>query len=182
MRLRPHRRLVPIGTLNHMLISHRCHPPDDSRRVIAALACATLLLAATNCAPKAPRIAHATRVESFCGSKEARMTGVDSVMTSTNDTMLDDRPTDRDVRNAVHAGEGVVAHFNDQLLAIPKTAAKLGETDGFARVRAIAIAVAPEGALSRHIYLRVRARGGERWITLNAYDVQNVCVEGKRQN
>jgi len=110
------------------------------------------------------------------------MTGVDSVMTSTNDTMLDDRPTDRDVRNAVHAGEGVVAHFNDQLLAIPKTAAKLGETDGFARVRAIAIAVAPEGALSRHIYLRVRARGGERWITLNAYDVQNVCVEGKRQN
>ncbi|GAC1526135.1 MAG: hypothetical protein NVS2B8_11530 [Vulcanimicrobiaceae bacterium] len=138
--------------------------------------------ALASCAPHAPRIGHATRVESFCGSKEARMTGVDSVMTSTNDTMLADRPTERDVRNAVRGGEGVVAYFNDQPLAIAKTAAALGETDGYVRVKAIAIAVAPEGALARHIYLRVRDRGTARWIVMNAYDVQNVCVEGKRKN
>ena len=110
------------------------------------------------------------------------MTGVDSVMTSTDDTILDDRPTDADVMRAVRAGDGVVAHFNDQLLALPKSAAALGETDGFARIRAIAVSLAPVGALTRHIYLRVRDRGTERWITMNAYDVQNVCVEGKRQS
>jgi len=150
-------------------------------RLRGALAGASLALVVA-CAPEAPRIAHATHVESFCGSKEARMTAVDSVMTSTNDVMLDDRPTERDVRNAVRGGEGVVATFADQPLGIAKTAAALGETDGYARVREVAIAIAPEGAQSRHIYLRVRDHGGERWIVMNAYDVQNVCVEGKRQN
>ena len=110
------------------------------------------------------------------------MTGVDSVMTSTNDVLLDDRPTERDVQNAVRGGDGVVAYFDDQLLAIPKVAAALGETDGYARVREVAIAVAPEGAQSRHIYFKVRDRGGSRWILMDAFDVQNVCVEGKRQS
>lgn len=110
------------------------------------------------------------------------MTGVDSVMTSTNDTILNDRPTDVDVMRAVRAGDGVIAHFKDQPLALPKSATILGETDGFARVRAIAISLAPEGALTRHIYLLVRDHGSQRWITMSAYDVQNVCVEGKRQS
>ncbi len=110
------------------------------------------------------------------------MTGVDSVLTSTNDAILDDRPTEADVRRAVRAGDGVIAHFNDQLLALPKSSVVLGETDGYARVRAVAVPLAAEGALSRHIYLHVRDRGRERWIALQAFDVQNVCVEGKRQS
>ena len=145
-------------------------------------ACAATALALASCAPSVPKIGHPTRVEAYCGSKQARMTGVDSVMTSTNDTILDDRPTDADVMRAVRAGDGVIAHFNDQPLALPKSAPTLGETDGFARVRAIAVSLAPEGALTRHIYLLVRDRGAQRWITMNAFDVQNVCVEGKRQN
>ncbi len=110
------------------------------------------------------------------------MTGVDSVMTSTNDVILDDRPTEADVRRAVRAGDGVIVHFDDQLLELPKSAASLGESDRYARVRAIAVSLAPEGAQSRHIYLLVRDHGRERWITMAAYDVQNVCVEGKRQS
>lgn len=110
------------------------------------------------------------------------MTGVDSVMTSTDDVLLDDRPTERDVQNAVRGGDGVLASFDDQPLAIPRVAAALGESDGYVRVREVAIAVAPDGALSRRIYLKVRERGGSRWILMNAFDVQNVCVEGKRQS
>ncbi len=147
-----------------------------------SLACAALAALGVGCAPSAPRIGHATRVVSYCGSKQARMTGVDSVMTSTNDAILDDRPTDRDVWAAVRGNDGVIAYYAGQLLAIPKVAAALGETDGYARMSAIAIAVAPEGSLTRRIYLRVRDHGSERWIAMNAYDVQNVCVEGKRQN
>jgi hypothetical protein len=41
---------------------------------------------------------------------------------------------------------------------------------------------AAAGATTRHIYLLVRDRGGERWITMQAFDVQNVCVEGKRES
>lgn len=145
-------------------------------------ACAATALAVASCAPSVPKIGHPIHVEAYCGSKQARMTGVDSVMTSTNDTILDDRPTDADVMRAVHAGDGVIAHFKDQPLALPKSASTLGETDGFARVRAIAVSLAPEGALTRHIYLLVRDHGAQRWITMNAFDVQNVCVEGKRQN
>lgn len=143
---------------------------------------ALFLLALSACAPNVPRFEHPTRVEAFCGSKEARMTSVDSVLTSTNDTILEDRPTERDVRQAVMAGDGIVAYFADLKLAIPKSAETLGETDGYARVRAAAVPPAPEGALTRHLYLLVRDHNSQRWITLLAYDVQNVCVEGKRQS
>ncbi|GAC1550306.1 MAG: hypothetical protein NVS3B16_24580 [Vulcanimicrobiaceae bacterium] len=152
------------------------------RTVIALAACAGVFGTAAGCAPTAPRLGRPTRVEAFCGSKQARMTSVDSVMTSTDDTILNDRPTERDVRQAVTAGDGTIAHFDDLLLHIPKSAAALGERDGYARVRAVGVPPAPEGALSRHIYLLVRERGAQRWITMQAFDVQNVCVEGKRQS
>lgn len=148
--------------------------------VVASSLAAFALVA--GCTPSAPRIARPTRVEAFCGSKQARMTSVDSVMTSTNDSILDDRPTQREVRQAASSGDGTIAYFDDMRLAIPKSAATLGETDGYVRVRAVAVPPAPEGALTRHIYLLVRERGSERWITMQAYDVQNVCVEGKPQS
>ncbi len=137
---------------------------------------------AAGCAPKVPRLARATRVQAFCGSKEARMTSVDSVITSTNDTILEDRPSEREVRQAVSSGDGTIAYFDDLRLAIPKSAATLGESDGFARVKEVAVPPSPEGATTRHLYLLVSDHGKPRWITMLAYDVQNVCVEGKRQS
>jgi len=110
------------------------------------------------------------------------MTGIASVLSSTDDKLLDDRPAETEVRNAVSAGDGVIVAWNDQPLAIPNVAKALGESDGYARVRMAAVPQAAEGATTRHIYLLVRDRGGQRWITLQAYDVQNVCVEGKRES
>lgn len=110
------------------------------------------------------------------------MTSVDSVLTSTNDTILEDRPTERQVRQAVSSGDGTIAYFTGLRLAIPKSAERLGEADGFARVSEAAVPPAPEGATTRHLYLLVRDHGKPRWITMLAYDVQNVCVEGKRQS
>ncbi|MBD5634656.1 MAG: hypothetical protein IAI49_09275, partial [Candidatus Eremiobacteraeota bacterium] len=94
----------------------------------------------------------------------------------------DEHPTGDDIREAVRSGDGVIAHWHDQLLALPRVSASLGETDGYARVDAAAIPPGPEGAQVRHIYLFVRDRGHGRWITLDAYDMQNVCVEGKRES
>jgi hypothetical protein len=136
----------------------------------------------SGCAPHAPRFGPPTRVEAFCGSKEARMTGVASVVTSTDDKLLDDRPTKTEVRNAVTAGDGVIVSWNDQPISMPNVSKALGETDGYTRVRIAAVPSAAAGATTRHIYLLVRDRGGERWITMQAFDVQNVCVEGKRES
>ena len=104
------------------------------------------------------------------------------MLTSTDDRILDDRPTEGDVRRAVSAGDGV-------LVTLERSAARDAErslrrwarSDGYVRVREAAVPPAPAGAPSRHIYLLVRDRAGSRWITLQAFDVQNVCVEGKRE-
>ncbi len=135
---------------------------------------------ATGCAPSVPRLGSPARVQAYCGSKQARNTGIASVLSSTDDVLLDDRPTPTDVDRAVRSGDGVIAYYDGQLLSIPRVAAQLGETDGYARVDEAAIPPAPDGASVRHIYLDVRDRGRTRWIMLAAYDVQNVCVEGKR--
>jgi len=149
-----------------------------SFRRAAALAAA--VLSATGCAPSVPRLGSPVRVQAYCGSKQARNTGIASVLASTDDVLLDDRPTPTDVERAVRSGDGVIAYYDEQLLSIPRVAAQLGETDGYARVAEAAIPPAPDGATVRHIYLDVRDRGRSRWIMLAAYDVQNVCVEGKR--
>lgn len=150
--------------------------------VFAIFVASAAVAATTSCATKGvARLSAPTRIEAFCGSKKARLTSIDSVLTSTNDTIVEDRPTDRDVRAAVTSGDGAYAYFADLRLAIPKSAEALGEHDGYARVFAVAIPPAPEGAITRHIYLRANDHGTPRWITMLAFDVQNICVEGKRQ-
>ena len=137
---------------------------------------------ASACAPAVPPLHSPVRIDAYCGSKEARNTGIASVVSSTDDRLSDEKPTDTDVRTAVRSGDGVIAYWHDQPLALPRVAAALGESDGYARLQAAAIPPAPEGAQMRHIYLYVRDRGRERWIALAAYDMQNVCVEGKRES
>ncbi len=134
------------------------------------------------CAPKVPPLHSPTSVDAYCGSKEARNTGIASVVSSTDDRLLDERVTDDEVRKAVTSGDGVIAHWADQPLAAPRVASALGETDGYVHMHAAAIPPAIDGAQVRHIYLYVRDHGSERWIVMNAYDVQNVCVEGKPES
>ncbi len=134
------------------------------------------------CAPKVPPLRSPASIDAYCGSKEARNTGIASVVSSTDDRLLDEHITDDEVRKAVSSGDGVIAHWADQPLAAPRVASALGETDGYVHVQAAAIPPAIDGAQVRHIYLYVRDHGNERWIVMNAYDVQNVCVEGKPES
>jgi hypothetical protein len=151
-------------------------------RSIVSLAPLVGLVLLSACAPKVPPLRSPASTEAFCGSKEARNTGIASVVSSTDDRLLDENVTDDDVRKAVRSGDGVIAHWVDQPLAAPRVASALGETDGYVHVQAAAIPPAIDGAQVRHIYLYVRDHGRERWIVMNAYDVQNVCVEGKPES
>jgi len=151
-------------------------------RSLVSLAPLVGLALLSACAPKVPPLHSPASTEAYCGSKEARNTGIASVVSSTDDRLLDETVTDDDVRRAVRSGDGVIAHWADQPLAAPRVASALGETDGYVHMQAAAIPPAIDGAQVRHIYLYVRDHGSERWIVMNAYDVQNVCVEGKPES
>jgi hypothetical protein len=144
---------------------------------------ALLALALHACAPHAPRIRLPDKIEPFCGSKQARTTSVASAMTSTNDRMATSRPNEMAIRRELAAAGGVIEHWDaGQLLKLPNTSQRLGETDGYARVSSVAVPIAAEGAQTRPIYLLVQDHGFPRWIEMQAYDVQNVCVEGRRES
>lgn len=146
-----------------------------------AVATVASLLAA--CAPHAPGIADPVRVDGHCSPRVARITGIRSVLTSTNDKLGSaDAPSLREIRAAVQSGDGAIAYWNDQRLALPHVSQQLGEADGYARIRAIAIPPQPLGAQYRHVYLLVRDHGRYRWVTMQAFDMQDVCVEGHVQS
>ena len=133
------------------------------------------------CAPHVPGIADPVRVDAHCRPREARITSIRSVLVSTNDAIGDDRPTRDEIDTAVRSGDGAIAYWNGQLLLLPSAAAQLGETDKFLRVRALAIPPAPAGSTYRHVYLYVRDHNAYRWVTMQANDLQDVCIEGHKQ-
>ena len=133
------------------------------------------------CAPHVPGIADPARIEAHCSPREARITGIRSVLSSTSDAVAADRPALGAIRAAVQSGDGAIAYWNAQLLLKPEAAKQLGETDGYLRVNAIAIPPAPPAAASFPVYLNVRDHGTYRWIAMRAFDVQDICIEGHKQ-
>ncbi|HTV72216.1 MAG TPA: hypothetical protein VME66_00730 [Candidatus Acidoferrales bacterium] len=148
-----------------------------SRFVVCTL---LLTLAQISCASKsAPLLVDPAHVYAVCGTKQARITAIMSVITSTDDLLHPDDPqTDASVHRLITKTGGVIGYWNDQLLLLPKTAQALGETDGYVRVEAAAITAVPDGLTKHRIYLKVHTGDGSRWIALDAYDVQNPCIEG----
>jgi hypothetical protein len=143
---------------------------------------------AQGCASKhVARLVFPAHIQAFCGKKDARLTALLSVMTSTNDTLIaSDRKTDGELQTLLRRHGGVIGYWRDQPLLLPKTAHALGELDTYAHVKAAVIVTPPEGATVRRLYLKVRDREADipqhavRWIALDAFDVQDPCVEGHR--
>jgi len=144
---------------------------------------AGLVCALSACASHAPGIADPVRVDGHCSPRVARITGIRSVLTSTNDRLVsEDEPSLDQIRLEVRSGDGAIAYWNDQRLVLARVSRRLGESDGYARVRAVAIPPAPVGSQYRHIYLLARDHGRYRWITMEAFDMQDICVEGHVQS
>ena len=150
------------------------------RRSVAA-ACAVVLL--VSCAPKGPYIMQPTRIDASCSnmSKKARPTAIASNMTSTNDAVLAGNPSFAEVRRIAGTGDSAIAYWNEQPLALPRVSVLLGETDGYARVKAVAVAPYRDGAQNRRIFMELRDHGTYKWFAMTAFDLEDVCVEGKPQ-
>jgi hypothetical protein len=144
---------------------------------------AILALTACNASP-APRLQLPFRTEANCESRSVKQTAIDSVVASTDDTIRPGRyPGDAAMRKAVKAGGGVFAYWRDQPFPAPDTAKALGVTGNLMLKRAVITnQVQPsDKAPYRSVWLTFATSHGDAVVLERAYDVQNVCIEGRRE-
>ena len=144
---------------------------------------ALLVLAACARSP-APRLQLPLRVEANCESRSVKQTAIDSIVASIDDTVRPGRyPGDAVLRKAIKSGGGVFAYWRDQQFPAPDTAKALGVTGNLTLKRAVITnRVQPdEKAPYRQVWLTFATPKGDAVVLERAYDVQNVCIEGRRE-
>ena len=146
-----------------------------------------LLLVACGCARSEPRLQLPVRTEASCESRSVKQTAIDSIVASVDDTVREGKyPGDPAVRAAIKHGGGVIAYWNDQPFHAPDTAKALG-VDGDPVLRRAVITNQLQGdpkdrlGQYRSVWLTFATPKGDATVLERAYDVQNVCIEGRRQ-
>lgn len=148
-----------------------------ARLFVSAVACVAL---AACSASNVPRLHQPDRVEAFCGDRVAMLTAVESIVASTNDVPVQTAiPAAAAIRKFAGDTGGIIAHWNDQPLHLPHTAKALGIDGEYVTLGDAAIGNGPPAGDSRRIYLTLKTPSGQKTVALQAYDVQDVCNEGK---
>jgi hypothetical protein len=145
------------------------------------------LLALCACAPSAPRLHLPLRTEASCESRSVKQTAIESIVASVDDTVREGAyPGDAALRNAIKRGGGVFAYWKDQPFRAPDTAKALGVQGDPLLERAV-ITNQIQGSDKdrtgpyRSVWLTFATPKGAVTVLERAYDVQNVCIEGRRQ-
>ncbi|HWT05254.1 MAG TPA: hypothetical protein VN224_05815 [Xanthomonadales bacterium] len=143
------------------------------------------LLVLTACTSSAPRLQLPFRTEANCESRSVKQTAIDSIVASTDDTIRPGRyPGDAVMRKAVKTGGGgVFAYWRAQPFPAPDTAKALGVSGDLMLKRAVITnQVQPsDKAPYRAVWLTFATPTGDAVVLERAYDVQNVCIEGRRE-
>ena len=143
---------------------------------------ALLVLAA--CTSSAPRLQLPYRTDANCQSRSVKQTAIDSIVASTDDTIRPGRyPGDAVLRTAIKSGGGVFAYWRDQQFPAPDTAKALGVVGNLTLKRAVitnSVQPSPK-APYRQVWLTFATPNGDAVVLERAYDVQNVCIEGRRE-
>lgn len=144
-----------------------------------------LLLAPNACAPAASRLHLPIRTEANCESKSVKQTAIDSIVASVDDTVRSGTyPGDAVLRKKIANGGGVFAYWKDQPFHAPDTAKALGVSGDPQLVRAVITndvdPTEPDRPF-RPVWLTFATPHGDVTVLERAYDVQNVCIEGRRQ-
>jgi hypothetical protein len=143
-----------------------------------------LLVLAACTAPSVPRLQLPYRTEANCESRAVKQTAIDSIVASVDDTIRPGTyPGDAALRKAVKSGGGVFAYWHDQPFPAPDTAKALGVTGNVVLKRAVITnQVQPsDKAPYRAVWLTFATPKGDAVVLERAYDVQNVCIEGRRE-
>ena len=146
-----------------------------------------LVAAAAACSSSVPRLHLPIRTEANCESKSVKQTAIESIVASTDDTVRAGRyPGDAVERNAIKNGGGVIAYWEAQTVRAPDTAKALG-VSGDPELKRVVITNDVLGSEKdrvgqyRLIWLTFATPKGDVTVLERAYDVQNVCIEGRRQ-
>ena len=145
-----------------------------------------LLLAATACtSSSAPRLHLPIRTEANCESKSVKQTAIDSIVASVDDTVRPGTyPGDAALRTRIKHGGGVFAYWKDQPFRAADTAKALGITGDPELKRAVItndVDRTDPDKPYRPVWLTFATPKGDATVLERAYDVQNVCIEGRRQ-
>ena len=143
-----------------------------------------LLVLAACTSPSVPRLQLPFRTEANCESRAVKQTAIDSIVASVDDTIRPGTyPGDAAMRKAVKSGGGVFAYWHDQPFPAPDTAKALGVTGNVILKRAVITnQVQPsDKAPYRAVWLTFATPKGDAIVLERAYDVQNVCIEGRRE-
>ena len=154
------------------------------RLVPAVFAVSWLLVA---CSPAAPRLQLPIRTEASCESRSVKQTAINAIVASVDDTIRPGSyPGDGVLRKAIKNGGGTFAFWRDQKLRVPDTAKALGIDGDPTLVRAVITNVVqtdpqhPDEPF-RAVWLTLATPKGDVTVLERAYDVQNVCIEGRRE-
>ena len=143
-----------------------------------------LLVLAACTPPSVPRLQLPYRTEANCESRSVKQTAIDSIVASTDDTVRPGTyPGDAALRKAVKSGGGVFAYWRAQPFPAPDTAKALGVTGDLILKRAVItnqVQPSPK-APYRAVWLTFATPKGDAVVLERAYDVQNVCIEGRRE-
>jgi hypothetical protein len=140
-----------------------------------------LLLLLPACTSSAPRLLLPFRTEANCESRSVKQTAIDSIVASTDDTVrVAPYPGDAALRAVVKRTGGVFAYWHDQPFRAPDTARALGVTGDLALERAV-ITNDRSDPNYRPVWLTFSTAKGNVTVLERAYDLQNVCIEGRRE-
>ena len=143
-----------------------------------------MLMVLVACASGSPRIQLPIRTEANCESRSVKQTAINSIVASTDDTIRAGAyPGDVAMRKIVRTRGGVFAYWRDQPFRAPDTAKALGVSGDLLLKRAVLTndidTSTPEHW--RLVWLTFATPSGDRTVLERAYDVQNVCIEGRRE-
>ncbi len=149
-----------------------------SRLLPPALLALSVLAA---CGSSGPRLQIPDRVQADCENRAVKQTALDSIVASTDDTV---RPAVYPGDAALHATikriGGAFAYWNAQPFRAPDTAKALGLGGELLTLKRAVVTNAVDTAThSRPIWLTFATPKGEVTVYERAYDIQNVCIEGK---
>jgi len=142
------------------------------------------LVLLTACTSSAPRLQIPFRTEANCQSRAVKQTAIDSIVASIDDTIRPGTyPGDAALRTVVKQGGGVFAYWRAQPFPAPDTAKALGVEGNLTLKRAVITnQVQPsDKAPYRAVWLTFATPRGDAVVLERAYDVQNVCIEGRRE-
>ena len=151
--------------------------------ILARLAAIATFALVSGCHPSVKPLEPIQSVENGCRHGAPKGPGIQSIMASIADAppVRTTESTKAVQRKYAKIG-GVIAHWNDLSLYLPTAAKVDGDSEGYLHITEAALDNPAADAQSRVVLILMKTTRGTAWYKADAYDVQNPCIEGTRQN